>query len=47
VQCEKRGRTFWEYKKIPRRVGETLEFETDRYHLTGPIVSIGEVQSWR
>jgi hypothetical protein len=29
------------------RAGETLDFESVRYHLTGPIVSVGEVQPWR
>jgi hypothetical protein len=37
----------WQYKQLPMRVGETLDFESDRYHLTGPIVSVGEVQAWR
>jgi hypothetical protein len=37
----------WEYKQVPVRVGETLDLETERYRLAGPIVAVGEVQPWR
>lgn len=37
----------WEYKKAPVRVGERLTVGTAKYTVTGPIISVGEVQPWR
>lgn len=37
----------WEYKKMPVRVGDRIVISTTRYELSGPIISMGEVQPWR
>jgi hypothetical protein len=37
----------WEYKNVPVRVGETITFETANYKVSGPVVSVGQVQPWR